>query len=127
MEQSWFLRVIVAQHGVQRPQAGHIQNMLGRNGSLASWRHFFLGFDLAAWLNAMATACFGGFPSPVSVLMFALTVLGEYPFFNGMASVPQEMTPTISRNSREIGSSVSSPCWCRWHPSHSTIKSQGLS
>src|SRR5262245_24084911 len=41
-------------------------------------------FDFPAFDNAIATACFGGLPAAISVLMFSLTTFFDLPFFNGI-------------------------------------------
>lgn len=51
--------------------------------------HFFFLLDLPATLNAMATACFCGFPSAISVLIFSLIVSFDDPFFNGINYPPE--------------------------------------
>jgi hypothetical protein len=47
--------------------------------------YFFVGLLLPALLNAMATACFCGFPAFISVLMLLEMVLLLEPFFYGIS------------------------------------------
>jgi hypothetical protein len=56
------------------------------DNGVRDWHYFFFGLLLPASLNAMATACFCGFPAFISVLMLLEMVLLLEPFFNGIAS-----------------------------------------
>ena len=57
----------------------------------AEENQFFFLLDLPATCNAMATACFCGFPSAISVLIFSLIVSFDDPFFNGINYTPESL------------------------------------
>lgn len=63
---------------------------------------FFFFLDLPATFNAIATACFCGFPASISVLIFWLIVSFDDPFFNGIFFPPEIPSYLLNSSNTQI-------------------------